>query len=97
MAVEQRRSGETVFIFHPEGKTRRVFLAGDFNAWDPAKRRMVRARDGSFRARLRLEPGIYHYKFVADGDWVHDPSHPAETNGYGTADNVVSVSTRAAG
>lgn len=91
MAVEPRRNGETVFIFHPGTKARRVFLAGDFNAWDPDDRRMAKRHDGSFQARLRLKPGVYHYKFVADGNWVHDPSHPVEVNSFGTANNVVSI------
>ena len=97
MAIEQRRNGETVFIFDMATEARRVYLAGDFNGWDPAQRRMVRTRDGSFRARLRLDPGVYHYKFVADGAWIHDPEHPAERNGFGTSDNVVNVASRAAG
>ena len=58
---------------------------------------MVRTRDGSFRAQLRLDPGVYHYKFVADGARMHDPNHPAERNGFGTPDNVVNVEARATG
>ncbi len=70
----------------------RVFLVGDFNDWDPSARRMVRSRDGSFRARLELSPGEHEYKFVVDGKWEIDPTAPRQTgNAYGSLNSVVRV------
>ena len=50
-----------------------VFLAGQFNDWNAKATPMQRGDDGVWRARLRLAPGFYHYKFVADGRWVCGP------------------------
>ena len=33
---------------------------------------MSKGRDGIFRLRLRLRPGGYAYKYVADGKWMLD-------------------------
>lgn len=50
-----------------------VFLAGTFNDWDAKATPMLRGDDGVWRVTLRLPPGFYHYKFVADGRWVCGP------------------------
>jgi len=67
-----------------------ITLVGDFNDWDPAARRMVKTRDGSFRAKLELAPGEYQYKFVVDGQWLHDPEAATHVaNEHGTLNNSV--------
>ena len=65
---------ETVFTIVAPG-AERVFLVGDFNAWNETLDRMV-ARDGRFEIRLFLLPGRYGYRFVVDGKAVADPDHP---------------------
>ncbi len=47
-------------------------LVGDFNNWNPEHDVMTRGEDGIFRLRLRLRPGQYLYKYVADGRWILD-------------------------
>ncbi len=47
-------------------------LVGDFNNWNPEHDLMRKGRDGVFRLRLRLRPGEYVYKYVADGKWMLD-------------------------
>lgn len=51
-------------------------LVGSFNNWNPEHDLPVRGDDGIFRLRLRLRPGEYIYKYVADGKWVLDPFNP---------------------
>lgn len=51
-----------------------VFLAGEFNGWDARTTPMRRGDDGVWRVSLRLPPGFYHYKFVADGRWICGPN-----------------------
>lgn len=52
----------------------KVFLAGDFNNWNPAEKEMLDKKgDGVYTATLNLEPGEYQYKFVIDGTWCADP------------------------
>lgn len=47
-------------------------LVGDFNQWNPEHDLMSKGQDGTFRLRLRLRPGGYVYKYVADGKWMLD-------------------------
>ncbi len=74
-------------------QARAVFVAGDFNQWDPAARRMKRAADGSgqFVGVVDLEPGRYEYKYVVDGEWVCCPKAPRTANPYGSENSVVEV------
>ncbi len=50
-----------------------IFLAGSFNGWDPGEIPMVRGEDGHWSVSLKLAPGRYEYKFVADGEWCCEP------------------------
>ena len=72
MSIQKNKKGEVTFICDVAPEAKRVFLAGDFNQWDPSVRPMAKSRDGTFRARLKLAPGQYEYKFVADGNWLTD-------------------------
>jgi len=92
MSVEHRKNGEVAFIYEPEGGARSVYVAGDFNNWDPGARRMVKVKDGSYRAKLELGPGKHQYKFVVDGEWRPDPTADSQcTNEFGTINSVVAV------
>lgn len=72
----------------------RVFLAGDFNGWDPEARRMKRARKGEdvFVAVVDLEAGRHEFKYVVDGEWVCDPDLPRVPDGMGADNSVIEVS-----
>ena len=92
MCTRKSKRSKTTFVCDSVPDARKVFLAGDFNDWDPAARRMVKVRDGSFRAELDLAPGEYHYKFVADGERLHDPTATAHAaNEHGTLNSVAYV------
>lgn len=60
---------------------RAVFVAGEFNGWSETAWPLERGPSGVFRRRLRLPPGVYRYKFVVDGRWVHDPKNPLREPG----------------
>jgi 1,4-alpha-glucan branching enzyme len=50
-----------------------VYLAGDFNGWDPYARRMTdKEKKGIFTTTMMLHPGTYEYKFVVNGYWSVD-------------------------
>ena len=51
-----------------------VSLAGDFNGWDIHANPMKKDRSGLWKVTLPLMPGIYAYRFLADGQWENDPS-----------------------
>ena len=61
-------------------QAREVFLAGEMTDWDSAKRPMTRGDDGVWRLTVDLAPGQWLYKFVVDGQWVHDPASADHDN-----------------
>jgi hypothetical protein len=76
-----------VFVFKPDGfKGKKIFLAGNFNDWNPADPKYLMTDDGSgtFTITVKLFPGTYQYKYVADGTWIKDPSSPSDApDGFG--------------
>ncbi|MEW6364106.1 MAG: glycogen-binding domain-containing protein [Acidobacteriota bacterium] len=69
-----------------------VYLVGDFNQWGTAEVKMKKDKQGIWRAKVQLEPGIHQYKFLVDGRWIEDPSNP-ETTGdpFGGRNSVITV------
>ena len=72
-----------------------VYLAGEFNGWDPSAQKMEDPDgDGVFTTTLDLDPGRYAYKFVIDGNWKEDPKAGAFVDdGFGGKNSVVEVLT----
>jgi len=92
MVILDAKNGQMTFVCTVAPKAKKVFLVGDFNNWDPAARRMVKVKDGSFRAKMDLEPGRYEYKFVIDDLWITDPEATEHiSNPYGTMNSVVEI------
>ena len=89
----RKAAGKAVtFTVHGE-KGRSVYLAGEFNTWDPTAKKMAyKARTGIYTATVKLAPGSYQYKFVIDGTWCADPENVnAVPNGHGTFNSVITV------
>ena len=91
MAIEKRSKNEITFVFDQIPDAKSVYLVGDFNEWDPKARRMVKARNGTFRAKMKLPPGDHSYKFVVDGIWLADPSCEQYPNAFGTTNSIARV------
>jgi hypothetical protein len=78
-----------VFNFKPDGggKGKKIFLAGTFNDWNPANPKYLLTDndgDGTWSITVKLPPGTYQYKFVADGQWIKDPYSPSDApDGFG--------------
>ena len=81
-----------VFTVHAE-RGKAVYLAGEFNDWNPTAKKMAyKARSGVYAASVRLAPGSYQYKFVVDGVWCADPENVnCVANDKGTFNSVVVV------
>jgi glycosidase len=63
------------FAYKPDGDAHGVSVAGEFNNWSNDANPMTRGPDGVWRTKLTLADGIYHYKFVVNGDqWKNDPA-----------------------
>ena len=93
-SAERRPSARKIVTFSVHGeKGRAVYLAGEFNDWNPTAKKMAyKARAGIYTATLRLAPGSYQYKFVIDGTWCADPENVnAVSNDCGTFNSVVTV------
>jgi 1,4-alpha-glucan branching enzyme len=73
-------------------EAQQVYLAGDFNGWDPQKHPMKKNRQGVWQKALMLKPGTYQYKFWMDGCWQHDGSNANQCpNCFGTLNNIITV------
>ena len=59
-------------LYAPEAE--RVFLAGDFNNWDPDNLPMKKAKKGTWEASFALPAGRYEYRFWVDEVWHDDPN-----------------------
>jgi len=78
------------FTFRPSGEVKKVQLAGCFTGWKPVP--MSQQEDGGFLVSLRLEPGVYEYKFIVDEQWVTDPGHSDwAVNAYGSVNSVLRI------
>ena len=65
----------------PEAST--VMLAGSFNGWKPTYE-LREAAPGVWTALVPLDPGVYDYTFVVDGQrWVPDPYAPQVDDSFG--------------
>jgi len=70
-----------------------VYLCGDFNQWSATSLRMIRhGASDRWEKRLTLAPGRYQYKFVVDGEWIHDPEASENVpNHHGSLNSVMEV------
>jgi hypothetical protein len=72
---------------------RSVHLAGDFSDWEPGIELADPEGDGTWSARVPLEPGVHEYMFVIDGSrWIPDPNAIASTDdGFGRRNSLLAV------
>ena len=70
-----------------------VYVAGDFNGWDPADKKLTdKKNNGVYSAVVTLAPGEYEYKFVINGTWCVDPNCKEwRQNSLGTLNSVLHV------
>ena len=90
-AAKPAEKAVTFTVRAESGKS--VYLAGSFNNWDPAGKKMSEKKDsGVYAASIKLAPGTYQYKFVIDGTWCADPENrDFVQNDHGTLNSVITV------
>ncbi len=79
------------YTFHLKGfkNAKEVYLAGDFNHWDPKAYAMKKAGD-EWVFPVHLSVGKHLYKFVVDGAWIIDPANKLwEQNEHNTGNSVL--------
>jgi len=62
-----------------------VLLYGSFTKWDTC----YKLKDS--RITINLEPGIYEYKFMVDGEWMYDLKEPHVSNCFNSRNNIIRV------
>ena len=92
-AVRKSSAKKAVTFTVHSDKGHAVYLAGEFNDWNPTAKKMAyKARAGIYTATVKLDTGSYQYKFVIDGTWCADPENVnAVPNGHGTFNSVITV------
>lgn len=89
-AAKKATKKAVTFSVHAE-KGKAVYLAGDFNAWNPTATKMA-FKAGVYSAAVKLAAGTYQYKFVIDGIWCADPENVnSVANDQGTFNSVITV------
>ena len=89
--IEPDENGNTVFRLPGFLTARQVILSGSFNGWNETYLKMNRVESG-WELRLDLAPGRYEYKFIADGEWLHDPTNLEKVrNEHRTYNSVLKV------
>jgi len=69
-----------------------VFVAGNFNEWNPSRDALSKDKKGVWRLVLPLKPGHHQYKFVVDGAWLADPTNTTTADdGFGGVNSVIEV------
>jgi len=81
-----------VIIRYYNKDAKQPFIAGSFNNWKADESALYFVEDGWWEAVLELQPGIYEYKFIVDGNWIADPNAFAYTDdGFGGVNAVIEV------
>lgn len=70
-----------------------IQIVGDFNNWNPTDHdRFLRDEKGVWSKNLHLNPGLYQYKLIIDGQWVPDPNNPIRVQSpFGGSNSVLFV------
>jgi glucose/arabinose dehydrogenase len=84
-----------VFNYRAQGKGKRIFLAGEFNKWNPSDDNYLLKDDdgdGIWTIVVKLKPGSHQYKYVIDGAWTKDPFSPGSApDGFGGQNGQLEV------
>ncbi len=68
-----------------------VFVTG---AWDNWSTKTPLHRTGPadpFTAVLSMPVGVHQYKYIVDGNWMHNKSLPTKTDQHGNLNNIINV------
>lgn len=79
------------YTFRVKGfeSAKKVFLAGDFNYWNPNSLPMRKEGD-EWVVTVHLSKGKHLYKFIVDGKWIIDPGNKLwEQNEHHTGNSVL--------
>eukprot|EP00092_Neocalanus_flemingeri_P014959 GFUD01016155.1.p1 GENE.GFUD01016155.1~~GFUD01016155.1.p1 ORF type:complete len:197 (-),score=65.88 GFUD01016155.1:66-656(-) len=88
--LKMKNQDDSGVEFTCAGAEKSVKVAGTFNDWKPQS--LDYNSDGDFWAKsFDIPPGVYYYKYVVDGEWMHDPSKETVDDAKGDFNNVIHV------
>lgn len=77
------------FVLKNFQDVKEVIVTGTFNGWNPEGYTMQK-KDGVWIFPIHLQPGKHLYKFIVDGEWIHDPYNPLyESNEHLTYNSIL--------
>jgi hypothetical protein len=69
-----------------------VRVTGEFTEWSLAGIPLWDEGGGSWHTVLSLDPGVYEYRMIIDGDWAdHDEAGGRVVNPYGGENCILTV------
>ncbi|PKO21603.1 MAG: glycoside hydrolase [Chloroflexi bacterium HGW-Chloroflexi-1] len=97
-AIKNSGKVSVIFEMSAEIEAETLALVGDFNDWDQTATLMKRRKDGSWARNLRLDPGTYRFRFLADGVTWHNAwdADRYEPSGMGGDNSVVEIEAQQA-
>jgi 1,4-alpha-glucan branching enzyme len=82
------KNADVTFYLRSHLNAKNVILAGSFNGFSPDALHMKKT-DSGWIVTVKLTPGKYWYKFIADGHWtVDDDNYLRENDGQGNTNSV---------
>ncbi len=88
ITVRELPSGLTRFFLPGNTNVRRVQLSGSFNDWTTQQGLMTRT-DSGWVSDIKLEPGIFAYKYIVNGHWTRDvENNLKEADGFGDYNSI---------
>ena len=72
MVKKNSKTGVVTFSFDEPTKNQ-VYLVGDFNNWD-ANAMPLSKKSSKWTTEIKLKPGEYQFKYLANGNWYNDHS-----------------------
>lgn len=90
-SIKVNPNGAVLFSLKGYTDRKEVILAGSFNGWNEHAIKMNKV-EGGWELRADLPAARYEYKFIADGEWLHDPkARENVVNEHGTLNSVLFV------
>ncbi len=85
--------GRKAVFYYKSRDARTVFIAGEFNDWDPSIHRLTFHPPDLWSIEVTFpRAGIFGYKFVVDGRWIPDPENlNREPDPYGGENSRVNI------
>lgn len=89
--VKRAMSTAAVTFRWPYQGANHVQVAGSFSAWKPVDMQKSETPDNGWKLQLQVPHGEHEFKFVVDGQWVHDEQTPSKMNEVGSHNNFINV------